>query len=102
MEAPPGIEPGMEVLQTSALPLGDGALENKLEVRSWKSEVRSLLTPACFFQFVLEQQHSTSRSRLVIGVCRITRPLLPADSLPNVGRESRETERHSECRERTR
>ena len=27
MEAPPGFEPGMEVLQTSALPLGDGALE---------------------------------------------------------------------------
>ena len=26
MEAPPGFEPGMEVLQTSALPLGDGAL----------------------------------------------------------------------------
>ena len=26
MEAPPGIEPGMEVLQTSALPLGDGAV----------------------------------------------------------------------------
>ena len=25
MEAPPGFEPGMEVLQTSALPLGDGA-----------------------------------------------------------------------------
>jgi len=25
LEAPPGIEPGMEVLQTSALPLGDGA-----------------------------------------------------------------------------
>src|SRR5262245_5582785 len=30
MEAPPGIEPGMEVLQTSALPLGDGALWRKL------------------------------------------------------------------------
>ena len=28
LEAPPGFEPGMEVLQTSALPLGDGALEN--------------------------------------------------------------------------
>ena len=27
MEAPPGFEPGMEVLQTSALPLGDGAVE---------------------------------------------------------------------------
>ena len=26
MEAPPGFEPGVEVLQTSALPLGDGAL----------------------------------------------------------------------------
>ena len=26
LEAPPGIEPGMEVLQTSALPLGDGAV----------------------------------------------------------------------------
>jgi hypothetical protein len=25
MEAPPGFEPGMEVLQTSALPLGYGA-----------------------------------------------------------------------------
>ena len=25
LEAPPGFEPGLEVLQTSALPLGDGA-----------------------------------------------------------------------------
>ena len=30
MEAPPGFEPGMEVLQTAALPLGDGALKAKL------------------------------------------------------------------------
>ncbi len=29
VEAPPGIEPGMKVLQTSALPLGYGA--NKME-----------------------------------------------------------------------
>ena len=29
MEAPPGVEPGVEVLQTSALPLGDGALPAK-------------------------------------------------------------------------
>ena len=28
LEAPPGFEPGMEVLQTSALPLGDGADQN--------------------------------------------------------------------------
>ena len=30
LEAPPGFEPGMEVLQTSALPLGDGAGRNQL------------------------------------------------------------------------
>ena len=29
MEAPPGFEPGMEVLQTSALPLGYGAIREK-------------------------------------------------------------------------
>ena len=28
LEAPPGFEPGVEVLQTSALPLGDGAERN--------------------------------------------------------------------------
>ena len=31
MEAPPGFEPGMEVLQTSALPLGDGAVRAECE-----------------------------------------------------------------------
>jgi hypothetical protein len=30
LEAPPGFEPGMEVLQTSALPLGDGAGRTQL------------------------------------------------------------------------
>jgi hypothetical protein len=30
LEAPPGFEPGMEVLQTSALPLGDGADRDRL------------------------------------------------------------------------
>jgi hypothetical protein len=30
LEAPPGFEPGMEVLQTSALPLGDGAGRNRM------------------------------------------------------------------------
>ena len=29
LEAPPGFEPGVEVLQTSALPLGDGALRHE-------------------------------------------------------------------------
>src|SRR6185436_12644999 len=33
MEAPPGFEPGMELLQSSALPLGDGADRTGL----WKS-----------------------------------------------------------------
>jgi hypothetical protein len=31
LEAPPGFEPGMEVLQTSALPLGDGADPEKTD-----------------------------------------------------------------------
>ena len=31
MEAPPGFEPGMKVLQTSALPLGDGAVRAECE-----------------------------------------------------------------------
>ena len=31
LEAPPGFEPGIEVLQTSALPLGDGAGRNCVE-----------------------------------------------------------------------
>src|SRR5262249_28399408 len=30
LEAPPGFEPGVEVLQTSALPLGDGALKRRM------------------------------------------------------------------------
>ena len=34
MEAPPGFEPGVEVLQTSALPLGDGALKHKVRLRA--------------------------------------------------------------------
>src|SRR5215212_5217327 len=32
LEAPPGFEPGMEVLQTSALPLGYGAEEGRARV----------------------------------------------------------------------
>ena len=36
LEAPPGFEPGMEVLQTSALPLGDGA------ARTWTNRCHGL------------------------------------------------------------
>ena len=41
MEAPPGFEPGMEVLQTSALPLGDGAVRKGPETqgrRMWSGK----------------------------------------------------------------
>ena len=37
MEAPGGIEPPMEVLQTSALPLGDGAVYRVLSTRVGES-----------------------------------------------------------------
>jgi hypothetical protein len=33
-EAPPGFEPGVEVLQTSALPLGYGALAGRIPIIS--------------------------------------------------------------------
>ena len=33
LEAPPGFEPGVELLQSSALPLGDGAGEEPKERR---------------------------------------------------------------------
>ena len=39
LEAPPGFEPGMEVLQTSALPLGDGAGGNVLIVQEDSARV---------------------------------------------------------------
>ena len=42
LEAPPGFEPGMEVLQTSALPLGDGAVRTAAraapEDRRWSGK----------------------------------------------------------------
>ena len=48
LEAPPGFEPGMEVLQTSALPLGDGA---PFELTSEKADESSagLVTQATAF-----------------------------------------------------
>ena len=41
MEAPPRFELGMEVLQTSALPLGDGA------ARTWADRRHPCLTGRC-------------------------------------------------------
>src|SRR3954471_21359903 len=40
LEAPPGFEPGMEVLQTSALPLGDGAGRNQLYEGRFRPRIR--------------------------------------------------------------
>ena len=68
LEAPPGIEPGMELLQSSALPLGDGAFERK--VRSQKSDVRGAerLTLANFYGLVRRRQRSTKRMGVSIAV----------------------------------
>ena len=41
LEAPPGFEPGMEVLQTSALPLGDGAGRNWGSKLTWNGPAAS-------------------------------------------------------------
>src|SRR6476619_675722 len=41
MEAPPGFEPGMEVLQTSALPLGYGADRTRRERQTMRKHPRT-------------------------------------------------------------
>ncbi len=43
MEAPPGIGPGMKVLQTSALPLGYGAIPAKQSVPYFRPRVKAFL-----------------------------------------------------------
>ena len=40
MEAPPGFEPGVEVLQTSALPLGDGAVRKRRAAEGRRNQGR--------------------------------------------------------------
>jgi hypothetical protein len=45
LEAPPGFEPGMEVLQTSALPLGDGAGRNWGSKLTWNVRPRLQTRP---------------------------------------------------------
>ena len=61
LEAPPGFEPGMEVLQTSALPLGDGADEQKQhsDTRNFnkKLERETRVEPATS---TLARSHSTT------------------------------------------
>ena len=43
MEAPPGIGPGMKVLQTSALPLGYGAIPAEQSVPYFRPAVKIFL-----------------------------------------------------------
>ena len=43
MEAPPGIGPGIKVLQTSALPLGYGAIPAKQSVPYFQPRVKIFL-----------------------------------------------------------
>ena len=58
MEAPPGFEPGMEVLQTSALPLGDGAL--KVELNDLRKEIMERETGFEPATSTLARSHSTT------------------------------------------
>src|SRR5262245_31257648 len=66
LEAPPGFEPGMEVLQTSALPLGDGARQfcaagtkkpAEAGSRKWEMERETGFEPATS---TLARSHSTT------------------------------------------
>ena len=57
MEAPPGFEPGMEVLQTSALPLGDGAVGAGYRLQERSLERETGFEPATS---TLARSHSTT------------------------------------------
>jgi hypothetical protein len=57
MEAPPGFEPGMEVLQTSALPLGYGADER------WEGE-------ACLAEALARSRRPTPAASRLRLACR--------------------------------
>src|SRR5437667_6592073 len=61
MEAPPGFEPGVEVLQTSALPLGDGADRTKKQRRVRQDPPSCADATACLTP---EESGSPSRSSL--------------------------------------
>jgi hypothetical protein len=62
LEAPPGFEPGMEVLQTSALPLGDGADLN-VQITRMRGGLRGEMERETGFEpatSTLARSHSTT------------------------------------------
>jgi len=80
MEAPPGIEPGMEVLQTSALPLGDGALTRTLYSTKFHNVVResptglegeSYSTHLMYRSVTLNSSRCRAGDERGVGVCRM-------------------------------
>ena len=67
MEAPPGIEPGMKVLQTSALPLGYVALKVERKTRfelATPSLARRCSTTELFPQYGASAQNRTVDTRI--------------------------------------
>jgi hypothetical protein len=72
LEAPPGFEPGMEVLQTSALPLGDGAGRNSGDRKlTWNVRPRLSTQPtATSGEMVMAQARIAMKSSINRnGVC---------------------------------
>jgi hypothetical protein len=65
LEAPPGFEPGMEVLQTSALPLGDGAARTNCMRAGESGRVYS-------------QRRQRADGRVRNFICRAVRGMLPS------------------------
>jgi hypothetical protein len=76
-EAPPGFEPGVEVLQTSALPLGYGARDSKPNDRQWALQSvteRASSDPRCAGNRRTSQPHF-SRSPLLTALLGLIRRL---------------------------
>ena len=66
LEAPPGFEPGIEVLQTSALPLGDGAGWT-VRVNGWSTFAAAPLRWTTFAWLANRSSRYGSQARAKVG-----------------------------------
>ena len=69
-EAPPGFEPGMEVLQTSALPLGYGAATRSV----WLDPSKRSLPPAVATRGNIESNDTIALSQAYLTPRRVCAP----------------------------
>ena len=89
MEAPPGFEPGIEVLQTSALPLGDGAGWNSILVQEgpaasydWQRQQRDVGAERCVMDVKVERETGFEPATSTLARSHSTTELFPLATKP--------------------